>query len=193
MTMRGTYRTQVGTPVPIAAKEQADKLGGKVMLSVDFETGEIKWDKEWMDKMGTAKLDINKVDFIRAIKNNRTQAEAIKELGISVGSFYKFKQLWAADITAAMDTPRTGIIINKDFDELFDKPVAAVVDQEPVLCPEEPHVPTQAETESFFGESTFNPDEPAVVVERGQKMNVLQAVDMMERGKRGKLQCDLYF
>ena len=40
MTMRGTYRTLTGTPVPIAAKEQADKLGGKVMLSIDFETGE---------------------------------------------------------------------------------------------------------------------------------------------------------
>ena len=157
-------------PVPIKTREEADKLGGKVMLSVDFETGETKWDKEWMDKMGTAKLELNKDTFLEAIKNNRTQAGAIKELGISVGSFYKYKKIWEKEVEELM---------KNIFTEILDSTDAGSA---PKPEPEEIHEPTMAETESFFGESTiFNPEEPKK--KEGKRVNVLEAFDMMRQAR----------
>lgn len=99
MTMRGTYRTLTGTPVPITEREQTGYKAGKTMLSVDFESGEINWDEEMENKLKPkTKLDLNKDDFLKAIKNNKSQAGAIKELGIGSGTFYKYKKIWAADI-----------------------------------------------------------------------------------------------
>ena len=53
---------------------------------------------------------------------------------------------------------------------------------EPVVveAAEEIHIPTMAETESFFGESTtFNPEEP----KGGKRVNALEAIDMMDEAR----------
>ena len=181
MTMRGTYRTLTGTPVPITAREQAGYKSGKIMLSVDFKTGEIKWDEEMEDKMGF-KVEVSKVDFLRAINNNRTQAGAIRELNIGVGSFYKYKKMWAKDI-AEMDKPKP--FVNPEFEKAVREMEEAVTAKkiEPVVveAAEEIHIPTMAETESFFGESTFNPEEPKK--EEGKRVNVLEAIDLMDEAR----------
>ena len=181
MTMRGTYRTQVGTPVPIAAKEQADKLGGKAMLSVDLETGEIKWDEEMEDKMGF-RVEVSKDDFLKAVKNNKSQAGAIRELNIGVGTFYKYKKMWAKDI-AEMDKLKP--FVNPEFEKAVREMEEAVTAKkiEPVVVdePEEIHIPTMAETESFFSESAFSPEEPKKKM--GNRVNALKAFDMMEQAR----------
>ena len=71
--MQGTLCLQGRDRVPIPKKdvEAEDKLGGKILLSVNFETGEKIWDEEMENALKT-KLDLNKDDFLKAIKNNRT-------------------------------------------------------------------------------------------------------------------------
>lgn len=187
MTIRATRReTYAGTPVPVAAKEQADKLGGKAILSVDLETGEIKWDEEMEDKMGF-RVEVSKDDFLKAVKNNKSQAGAIRELNIGVSTFYKYKKMWAADI-AEMDKPR-GMTINPDFEkairEMEEAGRRATVGREVESVdpePEEIHTPTPAEVEDFFEEpETFNPEEPKK--KEGNRVNALKAFDLMEQAR----------
>ena len=70
-----------------------------------------------------------------------------------MGTFYKYKQEWAADI-AEMEKER-----ETKFAEILDS-VGDGSAHATKPEPEEIHEPTMAETESFFGESTFNPEEP---------------------------------
>ncbi len=149
-------------PIPKKDVEAEDKLGGKILLSVNFETGEKIWDEEMENALKT-KLDLNKDDFLKAIKNNRTQAGAIKELGISVGSFYKYKKIWEKEAEEMKNT----------FTEILGSVDAGAATKPE---PEEIHEPTMAETESFFGESVTK-------VEEGKRVNVLQAVDMMDEAR----------
>ena len=169
MTIRlSGARTDAGSPVP----RLYEKESGKVMLSVDFKTGEIKWDKEMANKMGV-KIEVKKDDFLKAIKNNRTQAEAIKELGISVGSFYKYKQEWAADIATMLtqvEAAPTEVRLDPvDADYQKEDPTDfAVINVKPVEPASEVknifeeilnsvdagsiHKPNTAELEDFFAE-----------------------------------------
>ncbi len=180
-------------PIPKKSVEEGDKLGGKVLLSVNFETGEKIWDKEMEDKMGF-RVEVSKDDFLKAIKNNKSQAGAIRELNIGVSTFYKYKKMWAAAI-AEMEKAR-----ETKFAEILDsvdegKPMPAEPAKFTKVCegvyiepahatkpePEEIHEPTMAETESFFGESTFNPEEPKK--EEGNRVNALKAFDLMEKAR----------
>lgn len=169
-------------PIPKKSVEEADKLSGKLMLAVDFKTGEIKWDKEMENKLKPkTKLDLNKDDFLKAIANNRTQAEAIKELGISVGSFYKYKKMWVEDVDKVMELKEMEKARETKFAEILD----SVDERKTMLASKEPegiHTPTPAEVETFFGESeTFNPEEPKN--KEGKRMNVLDAIELMDEAR----------
>lgn len=167
-------------PIPKKSVEEGDKLGGKVLLSVNFETGEKIWDKEMENALKT-KLDLNKDDFLKAIKINRTQAGAIKELGISVGSFYKYKKIWEKEAEEMKNT-FTEILDSVDEGKPMPAEPAKFTNHATKPEPEEIHEPTMTEVESFFEESaTFNPEEQKK--EEGKRVNVLDAVDMMDEAR----------
>ena len=62
MTIRlSGARTDAGSPVP----RLYEKESSRVMVSVNFKTGEKYFDKEWEKQMG-AKLDVKKEDFFES-------------------------------------------------------------------------------------------------------------------------------
>lgn len=149
-----------------------------------------------------AKLDVKKEDFLKAVKNNRTQAEAIKQLGISAGSFYKYKQEWAKDLATMLTLVEASADGNEDAKEILK---ASGIDPEPasevknkfeevlnsVDAGSAIHKPNTDELETFFGESaTFNPEPPTEnkLVDETPTVSVLEVVIKInglykERGK----------
>jgi len=171
---RGRH-TLAGTPVP--KKEYEDsKLDVKPIISVDFRTGE-KYGNldEYYRKQKIIKgedsmpqpINVLKVDFIRAVKKHKTVREAAQALGISIGSFYKCKEKWAADlaklgIDTETDQAPTEIQGNETVQEI------EAVDPEP--------------WPKHDGADPENPPEDAREAEpvKDNCITVLEAVDMLE-------------
>ena len=197
MTINSRGRsTMAGSPA-MKAEYETNKLGTKPIISVDFASGKVTGPGLDDFYRRTSQVEIIKGEdsmrqpviiekdvFLKALSENKSVKKTAEDLGISIGTFYRCKEKYAAEIETMRTLVEAAADGNQDAKGILK---ASGIDPEPVSevknifeeilnsvdAGSVIHKPTTAEVEEFFTEP-----EPVKSIEN--RVSVSEAIVMVD-------------
>jgi hypothetical protein len=200
--------TYAGSPAPKRDVELADKLSGKVILSVDFKTGKVSGplldQYRGKELEGEDSVTVLKKDFLRVWAKQLPVKEMAKELGIAVGTLYYYKDKWKTDITALQTLEKaaaegnadakgilkaSGITVNDRSEKALEEADSPITDQvldklkEFATAQEKKNAETEPIHQPTMGEVEdffTEPENKAPELPPNNRVTVLEALDILD-------------